>query len=47
MTTQVQADMAVNALTDEELEAANGGVSMIPVVVPFVIDVLVYLAKKR
>ena len=46
MTTQVQADMAVNALTDEELEAANGGVSMIPVVVPFVIDVLVYLAKK-
>ena len=25
MTTQVQADMAVKALTDEELDAANGG----------------------
>ena len=25
MTTQVQADMAVKALTDEELDAINGG----------------------
>ena len=43
--TQGQDDKALKALTDEELEAANGGISMIPIVVPIIVDLL--FAKKR
>ena len=36
--TQVQDDQAFEALTNEELEATNGGISMIPIVVPIIVD---------
>tara|TARA_B100002052_G_C15722127_1_gene524652 strand:+ start:658 stop:801 length:144 start_codon:yes stop_codon:yes gene_type:complete len=43
--TQAQDEKALKALTDEELEATNGGISMIPIVVPIIVDLL--FAKKR
>ena len=42
---QAQDEKALKALTDEELEATNGGISMIPIVVPIIVDLL--FAKKR